>query len=86
MVEIADENFPDDLGLEWEIRGFTHKGALSFAEVEPSGDTGYERYQFVFSTAEEGDPIFIAEYAFEDGAYYLLATDPGCPENLPTRF
>ncbi len=85
VVEIAEENFPDDIGLEWEIRGFTHKGALSFAEVEPSGFTGYERYQFVFLTAEEGDPILIGEYAFEAGAYYLLATAPGCPEDLPNR-
>ncbi len=85
VVEIAEENFPDDLGYNWWIHRFTHHGALSYAEAEADQDVGYERIQFVFSTLVEGIPKHIATYCLEEGAYYLLCVSPDAPTDLPRR-
>jgi hypothetical protein len=85
IVDIAEENFPDDIGYQWEILRFAHHGALSYVEVEPSENAGYARFQFVFSTANEGSPDHIATYCFEEGSYYLLSTAPTAPGDLPRK-
>lgn len=80
---IVEDWFPEDTGLTWSIRKFSHKGFLTYVEVEPNSDTvGYERFVFVISF-ESAPAREIAVYALEDGVYKLLATVQNPPVELP---
>lgn len=86
IVELAEEQFPDNKGLQWTVHKFQHREdvELTFAEVEPHPDeVGYPRFQFAFLTASGGPPKQVATYCLQSGKYTLLSTSRGAPTNLP---
>jgi hypothetical protein len=81
ITEIAETQFPENLGLEWRIHGIRHRDGLLFAEVEPdSADVGYSRFQFAFSYAGSPTTRHIATYCLESGQYTLLSTSRDAPK------
>jgi len=81
IVEIAEENFPDDLGLEWRIHGVRQRGGLLFVEVEPiPAQVGYPRFLFTFTYTDLPAPSHVATYCLEAGRYSLLSTAPEARE------
>jgi len=89
IVAIAEEAFPDNLGLEWIVRGFVHRGDFTVVEVEPQPDeVGYTRFKLVQSFANPQKPKHnIACYCFEDGKWQLLFGDSAfAPRTSPDSF
>ena len=83
ITNIAEDWFPEDTGLTWSIRKFSHKGSLTYVEVEPNSDTvGYERFVFVISF-ETAPAEVVAVYALEDGVYKLFAMVKDLQLELP---
>lgn len=88
IVQIAEEQFPDNRGLEWIVCGFQHREdrGLAFAEVEPRPNVvGYPRFQFVFQTSRTAPPKHAATYCLESGKFTLLSTSRDTPSNLPKQ-
>ena len=88
IVEIAEEQFPDNRGLKWIVYGFQHREDLGlvFAEVEPRPDVvGYPRFQFAFLTPRTAPPKHVAAYCLEFGKYTLLSKSRDAPRNLPKQ-
>jgi hypothetical protein len=88
IVEIAEEQFPDNRGLQWIVYGFQHREDLGlvFAEVEPRPDVvGYPRFQFAFLTPRTPPPKQVAAYCLESGKYTLLSKSGDAPRNLPKQ-
>lgn len=82
IVAMAEDTFPDNVGQEWPILGFEHRGHLTFVEVEPKPATvGYPRFKFVVPAG--GEPRAVATYCLEGGRYVLLCTEHGLKEDLP---
>jgi hypothetical protein len=83
VVGIAEDTFPDDLGLDWVVQGFEHRGPLTLVEVEPRPATvGYPRFRFAVSFAGS-EPRCLATYAAKNGRFELLCSLPGRGETLP---
>jgi len=75
IVTIAEEMFPDDIGIEWLIHGFDHKKSLSYVEVEPVPNSDdCDRFKFAISFANPNSPETMAVHAREDGHYSLLSS------------
>ncbi|NIS74361.1 MAG: hypothetical protein GTO08_03605 [Deltaproteobacteria bacterium] len=84
IVEIAEENFPDNPGLEWNIHGFEYRDGLTIVEVEPEPDeAGYSRFKFVVSSPKGGDVEVDAIYCLKDGVYSLLCHSYGSEGRFP---
>ena len=84
IVSLAEEEFPDNIGLEWNIIGFMHKEHLTYVEVVPNSDTvGYAQFQFVVSFENKSPTMVIATYCFEEGKYSLFSTINDMKEELP---
>jgi hypothetical protein len=84
IVEIAEEQFPDNPDLEWNIHRFEYRDGLTIVEVEPETDeVGYSRFKFVVSPTESGDVDVDAIYCLKDGVYSLLSTSYGLKKKLP---
>ncbi len=83
ITTFAEDTFPDDTGITWVIHEITHRGFLTYVEVEPIPDTvGYEKFVFVISF-ETAPAEIIAIYALEDGSYELFATIKDIQVELP---
>lgn len=75
IVRLAEAEFPDDKGIQWNILSFEHKAHLTHVEVEPTPATvGYPRFKFVVSFKNPEMPRIIGIYCFENGQYGLLST------------
>ena len=75
IVRLADAEFPDNKGIQWNILGFEHKAHLTNVEVEPTPATvGYPRFKFVVSFKNPEMPRVIGIFCFKDGQYSLLST------------
>jgi hypothetical protein len=88
VVEIAEDQFPDNVGLQWTVLGFQHREDLGlvFVEVEPRPDeVGYPRFQFALQASHAGPPKRVATYCLDAGHYTLLSTSPGAPRNVPKQ-
>ncbi len=87
IVWIAEDEFPDNTGLEWTIHGFEHSGEFTLVELEPKPDeVGYSRFKFVVSFENPSSPLVIATYCLEDGKYSLLSSSQisfELPRELP---
>ncbi len=82
--ELAEEAFPDDVGIEWRVLGFEHKQALGIVEVVPSENSvGYEKFKLSISFEQPDSPSNVAVYAFEAGGYFLLSAIEGYKDELP---
>ena len=72
---VAEDNFPDNPGLDWRILNIEHRDQLAVVEVEPRPDeVGYSRFKFVIAFDEPREPQHLATYALEGGRYVLLCT------------
>lgn len=75
IVRLAEAEFPDQKGLQWNILSFEHKAHLTYAEAEPTPSTlGYPRIKFAVSFKNPETPRVIGTYGFKDGQYSLLST------------
>lgn len=75
IVRLAEAEFPDNKGIQWNILSFEHKGHLTNVEVEPTPATaGYPRFKFAVSFKNPETPRVIGTYCFKDGQYSLLST------------
>lgn len=75
IVRLAEKEFPDQKGLQWNIVSFEHKAHLTYAEVEPTPPTiGYPRIKLAVSFKNPETPRVIGTYGFQDGQYSLLST------------
>ncbi|NUO08819.1 MAG: hypothetical protein HUU08_09110 [Candidatus Brocadia sp.] len=75
IVRLAEAEFPDTKGIQWNIISFEHKAHLSKVEVEPTPATvGYPRLKFVISFKNPEMPNIIGLFCFKDGQYSLLDT------------
>ncbi len=84
IVELMEENFPDNPDLEWTVHGFEYRDGMTIVEVEPESDeTGYSRYKFVITSTKTGDVYVDATYCFKDGIYSLLCHSLGSGSRYP---
>ena len=75
IVRLAETEFPDNKGIQWNILSFEHKAHLTHVEVEPTPATvGYPRFKFAVSFKNPETPRVIGTYCFKDGQYSLLST------------
>jgi len=75
IVRLAEAEFPDNKGLQWNILSFEHKAHLTYVEVEPTPATvGYSRLKFAVTFKNPETPRVIGTYGFKDGQYSLLST------------
>jgi hypothetical protein len=85
LTEVGREEFPDNPGVTWSLKGLQHQSDLWLAEVVPEPDeVGYPRFVFGFA-AGRGAPRHVATWCFQEGGFQLLATGPGAPPDLPRR-
>lgn len=90
VVSIAEDTFPDDVGLAWAIHAIEHRGEWSAVTAEPSGNVGYPEFVFLVSFADDAAPRPIATYAKTDDGFSLLCTAQGVeaagvPRRWPPR-
>ena len=75
IVRLAEAEFPDNKGIQWNILSFEHKAHLTHVEAEPtSANLGYPRFKFVVSFKNPEMPRIIGTYCFKDGQYSLFST------------
>ena len=75
ITRLAEAEFPDNKGIQWNIISLEHKAHLTYVEVEPSSETaGYSRFKFVISFKNPEAPNVIGTYCFKDGQYSLFST------------
>ena len=73
IVQLAEAEFPDNKGIQWNILGFEHKAHLTHVEAEPNPSTvGYPRFKFAVSFKNPEMPRVIGVFCFENGQYSLL--------------
>ena len=74
IVRLAEAEFPDNKGIQWNILSFEHKAHLTYVEAEPtSANLGYPRFKFVVSFKNPEIPRVIGTYCFKDGQYSLFS-------------
>ena len=74
IVRLAEAEFPDNKGIQWNILSFEHKAHLTHVEAEPtSANLGYPRFKFVVSFKNPEMPRIIGTYCFKDGQYSLFS-------------
>ena len=75
IVRLAEAEFPDNKGIQWNILRFEHKAHLTYVEAEPNPSTvGYPRFKFAVSFKNPEMPRVIGTYCFKDGQYSLFST------------
>lgn len=73
IAQLAQTEFPQNKGIQWNILSFEHKAHLTNVEVEPTPATlDYPRYKFVVSFKNPETPRIIGMSCFKDGQYHLL--------------
>ncbi len=74
IVQLAEAEFPDNKGIQWNILGFEHKAHLTHVEAEPvSANLDYPRFKFAVSFKNPEMPRVIGTYCFKDGQYRLFS-------------
>ena len=74
IVRLAETEFSDNKGIQWNILSFEHKAHLTYVEAEPtSANLGYPRFKFVVSFKNPEIPRVIGIYCFKDGQYSLFS-------------
>ena len=72
IARLAETEFPDNKGIQWNILGFEHKAHLTHVEAEPiSATLAYPRFKFVVSFKNPETPRVIGLFCFKDGQYSL---------------
>src|SRR3989304_5426507 len=75
IVRLAEAEFPDDKGIQWNIISLEHKAHLTYVVVEPNpANLDYPRFKFAVSFKNPEMPRVIGIYCFKDGQYSLFST------------
>jgi len=73
IVRLAEAEFPDDKGIQWNIISLEHKAHLTYVVVEPNpANLDYPRFKFTVSFKNPEMPRVIGIYCFKDGQYGLF--------------
>lgn len=87
IVSIAEDTFPDDVGVDWAVISIEHRGEWSAVTVKPDRDVGYPGFVFLVSFADESAPSAVATYAKMGSGYELLCTSRGVEKrDVPPRW
>src|SRR3990172_2931885 len=75
IVRLAEAEFPDDKGSQWNIISLEHKAHLTYVVVEPNpANLDYPRFKFTVSFKNPEMPRVIGTYCFKDGQFSLFST------------
>lgn len=75
IVRLAEAEFPDNKGIQWNIISLEHKAHLTYVVVEPNPATlDYPRFKFAVSFKNPEMPRVVGIFCFENGQYSLLGT------------
>jgi len=75
IVRLAEAEFPDNKGIQWNIISLEHKAHLTYVVVEPNpANLDYPRFKFAVSFKNPEMPRVIGIYCFKDGQYSLFST------------
>ena len=75
IVRLAEAEFPDNKGIQWNIISLEHKTHLTYVVVEPNPATlDYPRFKFTVSFKNPEMPRVIGVFCFKDGQYSLIPT------------
>jgi len=73
IVRLAEAEFPDNKGIQWNIISLEHKAHLTYVVVEPNpANLDYPRFKFTVSFKNPEMPRVIGIYCFKDGQYGLF--------------
>jgi hypothetical protein len=87
IPDICDEWFPDDEGTNWIIEWMAHRKDWAFVLVRPEpGDVGYGRIIVLvgWSPRSSDFPVYAMYAQEQDSTFGLLASDPNCPDGIPS--
>lgn len=86
IVDLAEESFPDSVGLAWIIHQIQHKDATTYVEIEPDPpEAGYERFVLAITFRDPEDPEVLGIYCWDNEEYQLLASNTELPFTLPWK-
>ena len=75
ITRLAETEFPDNKGIQWNIISLEHKAHLTYVIVEPNPATlDYPRFKFTVSFKNPEMPCVIGTYCFKDDQYSLFST------------
>ena len=75
IVRLAEAEFPDNKGIQWNIISLEHKAHLTYVVVEPNpANLDYPRFKFTVSFKNPEMPRVIGTYCFKDGQFSLFST------------
>ena len=75
IVRLAEAEFPDNKGIQWNIISLEHKAHLTYVVVEPTpANLDYPRFKFTVSFKNPEMPRVIGTYCFKDGQFSLFST------------
>jgi len=75
IVRLAEAEFPDNKGIQWNIISLEHKAHLTYVVVEPNpANLDYPRFKFAVSFKNPEMPRVIGTYCFKDGQFSLFST------------
>src|SRR3989338_7349067 len=75
IVRLAEAEFPDNKGIQWNIISLEHKAHLTYVVVEPNpANLDYPRFKFAVSFKNPEMPRVIGIYCFKDGQFSLFST------------
>ena len=78
LQPIAEEAFPDNTDVVWEVRAVVSRGEFHCVEAEPHPSTvGYARFRFVLRQADDGSFLDHACFCLDGERWLLLFTSPG---------
>lgn len=73
IVRLAETEFPDNKGMQWNILSFFHTTHLTCVKVEPEhAVAGSPRFEFIVSFENAESPHVIRILSFKDGKYRLF--------------
>jgi hypothetical protein len=75
IQDIGTDCFPDD-EVDWNVLGIQHHGVYTAVESKPSGFIGYEKFKFILTFKQDGEPHVEGCYRWEGGQWLMLFTDP----------
>ncbi len=74
ILRLAETEFPNNKGIQWNILGFEHKAHLTHVEVEPvPANLDYPRFKFVVSFKNPEMPRVIGMFCCKNGQYILYS-------------
>ena len=77
LQSVAEEAFPDNTDVQWQVLEITQRAGFYCVEAEPIPATvGYPRFRFVLGRAESGQFLDLGCYCLAKGAWSLLYTTP----------